>query len=222
MTSGPSPPLLPEDLFAHARGDAPPPGVHDAVWGKVVAATRGAAAAGGAGAGGAALAKKVALSAGTKLVALGTVSGAAGTAILAVSLSGVFVPPSPSPSMAAAARTPAVVVSGSGHAGGARLAEAPPRPRAAPLPEASAAPLDPSVLAEEARLVTEARHALVNGYPERALALTRSTHALPVRALEPEELALEARALHALGRGPEAERAEASLRARFPDHALAR
>jgi hypothetical protein len=221
MTSGPTSPLPLEDLLAHARADAPPPEVHDAVWNKVVAATRVAAAAGGVGAGGAALAKKATLSAGAKLVALGTVSGAAGTAILAVSLSGVLAPASPW-SSAAAARTPATVASGSGHAGGARLAEAPPRPRAAPLPEESAMTLDPSVLAEEARLVTEARHALVTGYPERALALTRSTHALPARALEPEELALEARALHALGRGPEAERAEAALRTRFPDHALAR
>jgi hypothetical protein len=79
-----------------------------------------------------------------------------------------------------------------------------------------------SSLAEEARLVSEARAALVKGDAERALALARSGASLSVRALEPEELALEARALRALGRYDEARAAELTLRRRFPDHALAR
>ena len=79
-----------------------------------------------------------------------------------------------------------------------------------------------SALATEARLVTEARTALVRGEPERALALARSTHRLAARALEPEELALEARALRALGRTDEALATELTLRRRFPSHTLSR
>jgi hypothetical protein len=45
---------------------------------------------------------------------------------------------------------------------------------------------------------------------------------LATRALEPEELGLEARALRALGRADEAAAAELRLKNRFPDHALAR
>ncbi|MBX3199309.1 MAG: hypothetical protein KF894_14345 [Labilithrix sp.] len=81
---------------------------------------------------------------------------------------------------------------------------------------------DTSALAEEARLVTEARAALVRGEPDLALALTRSTRRLAARALEPEELALEARALRALGRTDEALATELTLRRRFPSHALSR
>ena len=79
-----------------------------------------------------------------------------------------------------------------------------------------------SALAEEARLVTEARTALVRGEPERALVLARSTRRLAVRVLEPEELGLEARALRALGRADEALAAELTLKSLFPSHALSR
>jgi hypothetical protein len=80
----------------------------------------------------------------------------------------------------------------------------------------------PSDLDEEARLVTAARSALLAGDPARALALVRATRRLTTRALEPEELGLEARALHALGRTDEAAATELLLRQRHPDHALAR
>lgn len=79
-----------------------------------------------------------------------------------------------------------------------------------------------SSLATEARLVTEARHALMSGAPERALALVRATKSLHGKSMEPEELGLEARALRALGRVDEAAATEFDLRRRFPDHALAR
>jgi hypothetical protein len=79
----------------------------------------------------------------------------------------------------------------------------------------------PSSLAQEAALVTEARAALLRGEPNRALLLARSSSALPTRALEPEELALEARALRALGRSSDAETVENALRQRFPENALA-
>lgn len=77
-------------------------------------------------------------------------------------------------------------------------------------------------LAEEARLVTAARSALVSGDPARALALVQATRKLGARSLEPEELGLEARALRALGRTDDAAAAELVLRRRYPDHALAR
>ncbi|MBS2014652.1 MAG: hypothetical protein JST00_17320 [Deltaproteobacteria bacterium] len=79
-----------------------------------------------------------------------------------------------------------------------------------------------SDLAEEARLVTEARKALVSGDAARALAMVHATRRLASRSMEPEELGLEARALRALGRTDEAAATELVLRRRFPDHALAR
>jgi flagellar hook-length control protein FliK len=80
----------------------------------------------------------------------------------------------------------------------------------------------PSDLAEEARLVTAARSALVAGDAARALALVQATRKLGARALEPEELGLEARALRALGRADDAAATELVLRRRYPESALAR
>jgi hypothetical protein len=77
-------------------------------------------------------------------------------------------------------------------------------------------------LGHEARLVEEARGAVMRGQPDVALSALRAAQALPGHALEPEELSLEVRALRALGRLDEANAADAKLKARFPDHALAR
>ncbi len=77
-------------------------------------------------------------------------------------------------------------------------------------------------LAREAALVAEARSAIIRGEPDVALGALRATETLPTRAMEPEELSLEARALHAAGRHPEAAFVEEQLRARFPDNALTR
>lgn len=77
-------------------------------------------------------------------------------------------------------------------------------------------------LAEEARLVTAARAALMAGDPARALILVQNTRNLGARSLEPEELGLEARALRALGRADDAAVTELILRRRYPEHALAR
>jgi hypothetical protein len=77
-------------------------------------------------------------------------------------------------------------------------------------------------LAEEARLLTAARSALMAGDPARSLLLVQSTRKLSARSLEPEELGLEARALRALGRPDDAAATELVLRRRYPDHALAR
>lgn len=79
-----------------------------------------------------------------------------------------------------------------------------------------------SALAEEARLLTEARKALVRGEPAQALSLVEEVKRLPLRALQPEQMGIEARALRALGRTDDAAAVELRLRARFPEHALAR
>ena len=77
-------------------------------------------------------------------------------------------------------------------------------------------------LEREAELVAEARGAVVRGQPEAALSAIHAAQALPGHALEPEELSLEVRALRAMGELDAANAADAKLRARFPDHALAR
>ena len=74
----------------------------------------------------------------------------------------------------------------------------------------------------EASLVAEARSALARADAASALRAVRLARRLPSHQLEPEELALEARALRALGRGPEALAADVALKSRYPDHALAR
>ncbi len=79
-----------------------------------------------------------------------------------------------------------------------------------------------SGLAVESRLVTEARAAVVRGDAATAMQLLQQTKTLKARALEPEELALEARAARALGNVDAAEAAELRLKSRYPSHALAR
>jgi hypothetical protein len=77
-------------------------------------------------------------------------------------------------------------------------------------------------LMRESALVAEARGAFMRRDYEKALAALHLTHGLVHRELEPEELSIEARALRAVGRDAEADAAEATLRSRFPDHALSR
>jgi hypothetical protein len=77
-------------------------------------------------------------------------------------------------------------------------------------------------LTREAQLVSEARGALTRGDPGRALAAIQAARALPSHQLAPEELAVEAQALRALGRTGEADQADEALRARYPESALAR
>ena len=55
-----------------------------------------------------------------------------------------------------------------------------------------------------------------------ALAIVADMKHLSVRALQPEQMGIEARALRAAGRVDEAAAVELGLRARFPEHALAR
>lgn len=218
-----------DDLFAAARVDAPSGAVRDDVWLRIAAQTAAPAAAAGT------TAVVVKTAAGTKLLAIGAAIGAATAAITVLALT------DRSSTIANASPTANHVPAGVGPAGrGVRLAD-PTTPRAravtslaVPDTRAPAARQgdgdstsgsgvdDASVLAQEARLVTEARSALLRGEAERALSLVKSTTKLPVRALEPEELNLEARALRALGRSDEALATELRLKSKFPNHSLAR
>ena len=77
-------------------------------------------------------------------------------------------------------------------------------------------------MAREAQLVSEARGALGRGDPQRALQAVRAARALPSHQLAPEELAVEAQALRALGRPGDANEVDETLRSQFPESALAR
>ncbi len=221
-------------LFAAARDDAPGEAARDEMWSRVamatgIAATAAAAASATASAAPAAasgIAGGVSAASGAaKLLALGALIGALSAAVGVIAVIEVTAPQSATSSSGAVAPTRPVHAP----APGARLAE----PTARPIdpafagrpaaPTAKPARIDPeSDLAEEARLVTDARKALVAGDPVRALALVRGTHRLAMRALEPEELVIEARALRALGRADDAAATELRLKSRFPGHALAR
>jgi Tfp pilus assembly protein PilF len=74
----------------------------------------------------------------------------------------------------------------------------------------------------EVALVGEARSAIVRGEAASALALLDAADQSKSRSLQPEELALRARAFRALGRSAEAMQVEEQLRTRYPDSFLAR
>jgi hypothetical protein len=95
-------------------------------------------------------------------------------------------------------------------------------PPAVARPAAAAPVADDDALERETLLVAEARGALMRGNPNGSLSAVRAARAQTSHALEPEEMSLEAKALRALGRPADAAVVEAQLRARFPDHALAR
>ena len=78
------------------------------------------------------------------------------------------------------------------------------------------------VLMHEVALVGGARAELMKGDAASALALLDAAGHGTSHSLEPEELALRARALRALGRETEATRVEAKLRSRYPDSFLSR
>jgi TolA-binding protein len=77
-------------------------------------------------------------------------------------------------------------------------------------------------LAREAALVTQAREALGRGEPREALRAIHAARMLPSHQLGPEELAVEALALRALGKDDQAKDVDSILRKRFPESALAR
>jgi hypothetical protein len=229
-------------LFAAARADAPDDLTRDAMWDRLASAT-GAAAAGTAAAqaGGAAKASAAATSVGMKLFGAFGLAGALVTGLgvaIALTSGSTSIAPTTTvtmPAPRAAARVQRAV------AHGARLADTPTCRRdpanvrsddehereSAVAHDRTAAAVAPSAspaddLAEEARLLTDARTALMHGDAARALALVQATRRLGTRALEPEEMGLEARALRALGRADDAAATELVLRRRYPAHALAK
>jgi hypothetical protein len=239
-------------LFAAARDDAPDPATHDAMWNGVanatgIAATATVAAVATSTAKPAAAAAAASASLAPKLLLVGALIGAVGAAMGGVAALGWMESNTGVTPEAVAPVAPSAPITRSAHvpARGATLADSTPRARdplrmdrpisLSPATSVSSVVTSPSSamntnmaggtsggLAEEARLVTEARAALVAGDPARALALLRVTHRFANRALEPEELSLEARALRAAGRVDEAVATELTLKARFPNHALSR
>lgn len=83
---------------------------------------------------------------------------------------------------------------------------------------------DPSddALAREASLLASARSALSRSDALSALVMVRRLRALPAGQLKPEELAVEAQALRALGLNSDADQVDSTLRTRFPDSVLGR
>jgi|SRR5579863_8479473 len=93
--------------------------------------------------------------------------------------------------------------------------------RPAGPPDGRAAPPF-NALAREASLVASARTSLANADPRAALQAIHEARGLSSRQLGPEELAVEAQALRALGREDEANETDLALKAQFPESALAR
>ncbi len=77
-------------------------------------------------------------------------------------------------------------------------------------------------LAREASLLASARSALSRSDALSALQMVRGLRALPAAQLMPEELAVEAQALRALGLNADADQVDTTLRSRFPDSVLGR
>ncbi len=201
------------DLLERARHDAPSTLQRELMWDRVATDV-------GAAAKGAAATKTMT---GVKLLAVGGAIGAVSTALgVVVAVAVVDGPTREAPHP----RAPHAYVPNA-RAPGATLAAASPRVRAEERgPRSSGSrrgeAAEGSEFATEVRLVTDARAALVRGDAEHALSLVRTTHTLRSRSLEPEELGIEARALRALARTDEAAQAELLLRAKYPEHALAR
>lgn len=216
-------------VFDAARDDAPPSDLHDEMWTRIAGATGIAATAAASTTPAATAAKTASFTAG-KLLAIGGLIGAVSTALgVVVALLVLREDPSVSTPItpSGAARVQHAV------SPGARLSAPEARKRAespssieilppAPATAKEESKTDGSDLAEEARLVSSARAALVGGDPQRALTLVQQARRLTSHALEPEELGLEARALSALGRTDEAAATDLLLRRRYPESALAR
>jgi hypothetical protein len=77
-------------------------------------------------------------------------------------------------------------------------------------------------LGREASLVAGARSSLATGDARAALQAIHDARGLSSRQLGPEELAVEAQALRALGRDAEATEVDTVLKAQYPESALAR
>jgi hypothetical protein len=218
-------------LLEAARRDGPGAAVRTKIWGGISGTIGGATASGGAAAGLA------------KIVTAGTLFGGAITVGVAAALLYVGAARGPDaaqvypPSPAVAAAKFASLASASASAPTATEIET---PFATATPTAittsTAGAIGPKVvphagasrslpgesLSREASLVASARAALVRGDGASALRAIDSTRALPARQLEPEELAVRAQALRALGKTQEADAADAALKTRYPLSELVR
>ncbi len=233
MIDNPQNPAL-RALLKAAKEDGPSAAANTRIWVGVA----GASAAGGAAPLGSA-SPSVAAGGSGKLMALGALFGSAATVGLAMVMIRI-VPAAISPAADAesqmAARSteliaPAFVpLSEPGPVRASSATSVPAGGTAAPPPLARASlggakaivSVPEDGLLRESMLVAEARSALVRGDAAKALQTIRSTQRLALRALEPEELSIESRALRALSREDEAMAVDLRLKARFPDHALAR
>jgi hypothetical protein len=227
-------------LLRAARDEAPSHAARAKIWTSV----GGTGAAGGAAVG-AAAAKAAAATGSAKLLILGALLGSTvtvGLATIALRMTHPSLRPDPMyaiqperdpPPVAPASRgvlelTPQDHASGDSLSGDPAPADSAPGTDHATKDPAAARKAHANrqrrgdTLAQEAALLAEARGALMRGEPESALAALRAARSLPVRALEPESLALEARALRAEGHFSEADAAEARLRQRYPDNGLIR
>lgn len=210
-------------LFAHARDDGPTEASRRHMFGAVLAQTAVAAAAMPG-------ATQVGVTLTTK-AALGVLLGAAVTVGLAATLLAARVHGAPSVGpdvpVAAVDRGPRSAspplaalqpIVGSSPKSEAKVADPAPALRVARAAVHHEEPrVDP--MDREARLVAEARAALLRGDPALAVTKVHAAQALPVRQLEPEELRVLAKALHALGDEKGASRAQTELVMHYPSEA---
>jgi hypothetical protein len=231
---------LTKAMLEAAKADAPSAAAKAKILAGVAGTVGGAA---GLGAGGAAAAAAAGTGA-AKLLAIGALLGGTVTVGLTVTMLRVGnAPLRPGPAPAAAASIAANVAPATSTSTSTSTPTPTPTstPTSTPTPTAipvSTLPLARTpvaafqprpkpqqqidALTREAQLVSEARGALTRGDAGRALAAIRAARALPSHQLGPEELAVEAQALRALGRTGEADQADEALRARYPESALAR
>ncbi len=219
-----------------AKADAPSAAARAKVWAGVSGAV-GAAGAGASGGAGAAVAGGAGGAGAAKMLAIGALLGGTVTVGLAVTMLRVGAAPTLPQERIAPAASPVLAALAKQAAPSAPptnptspsiptvdLSTIPTLPATAtpalPAPIHSKPPIDP--LAREAQLVSEARGALGRSDPARALQAIRAARALPSHQLAPEELAVEAQALRALGRAGDANDVDEKLRSKFPESALAR
>lgn len=233
-------------MIEAARSDAPSAAARAKVWSQVSGAVGAAGTAIGGAAGGAAAGLAGGAGA-AKLLTMGALLGGTLTVGLAITVLKMVSVPNGLPTAGAAGLAAVAPVASVALAAAPPLGEpqgitvgansaanAAPAPAAIPVSLVTASParspsraplrsgptLNP--LAREAQLVAEARGALGRGDPRRALQAVRAARALPSHQLAPEELAVEAQALRALGRANEATAVDETLRSQFPESALAR
>lgn len=238
-------------LLLGARRDGPGASGRAKVWSAVSGAIDGVAGGFGGGGpqGATSMASGGAGAGGAKMLLMGTLLGGTVTVGLASVLLTLWPAPSPPApdatraafaALAAPASRIAPAVTSGGEVVSARTTEAP-ASKASPAPHASAGATSPSrrpsraapsrvaspapssdLLGQEVAFVDEARSALARGDARDALRAIQAARALPSHRLAPEELSVQAQALHAIGREDEAKDADSVLRSQFPESALAR